>query len=806
MAKQYRIDIILNNARALSAARATAAAFGQIDMAAQRAARSMQQATGQAAQQAVQTRRASANQINQIEDRLFLRDYQRRVAAARRAEQESARSAGRAAEAKQRDAARLASIEDRMLMRDYSRRVAFEGRKAKDDERATARAAELKNREAERLTGIEDRMLMRDYGRRVAHERRKEQEAARAAQKAVDVKNREAERIAAIEDRATLRDYNRRVALERRKEREAERATQAALNRKQREAAQLQRIEERFQRREYRNRVMQERRDELRQDAMADQNRNSTAGYVGGATVVAIAAATTALGYFNEQIDRVREKALEGAASIDRMRQSLRPDAALKGEPQANNRILKENLALRMASGLNQQEASDFERQYEGSIPIGLEKFELTKGQEGISEKVAGELKAAAALRARRVGGDAYTHGELAGLLGQFGPVKSAEQGLGQLEAIRIGLTKGRGDDTPLTRQLLKASGAMVREGGSVGTLPEMAALIGVTSLSAGPEEAGTRAEQLNRAFRSGLTRHTKGRGIKVPQAEYLKKQGIGEKDTLETMLDKVVPDLKKAEDKGRDLDVYLGERGFRSFEERRAIIETYRNYDAFKLRMREMREAQGIPTKEDIAAGARPGGKPLGAKEMAANEAFKGSTEGRRAIAEAVGDTNQVRQDLKGERWAALLKEAEASAAFQKEERDPSQGTYDIGEGIKNGHITDAKSEGRRLRIKGHAYRILAQRAKKAGITRAEEDKVFSEAMGDGNRSALDVDQDFANKIEAMIQAKTGNAGNAIDTRPALEKLTAEMERLRKQFEKMGGGNVPPALPPAPKGGAVRP
>ena len=163
----------------------------------------------------------------------------------------------------------------------------------------------------------------------------------------------------------------------------------------------------------------------------------------------------------------------------------------------------------------------------------------------------------AAATRAARLGGSAAVHGDLAGLLGQFtkyAPGKAGvTQGLGDLEAIRLGLTAGRGDDSPLTAQLLKTAGSLAGDGLPVGDMKELAALIGVTSLSGGPLKAGTRAEQLVRGLRSGMNK---------AQGGYLKEIGITEGMGLvggtgekAGMMDLLSADLKKAEASGRPLE-----------------------------------------------------------------------------------------------------------------------------------------------------------------------------------------------------------------------------------------------------------
>jgi hypothetical protein len=211
-----------------------------------------------------------------------------------------------------------------------------------------------------------------------------------------------------------------------------------------------------------------------------------------GLVVGGVVAAFKGISIVSEHYHKIATDARAAAEATLDMRKALRVEGVLKGESTATDKTLKESLGLRVKTGLGMMEASDLTRQFEGSLPIGLEKKNITR-------KVADELIEQVGVMQARQGGDAGTRGDLAGILGQFGKIGSAEEGLGQMEAIRQALTAGRGDDTPLTNQLLKVAGSIVREGGPVPSLPEMGAIIGVTSLSAGPEAAGTRAEQLYR-------------------------------------------------------------------------------------------------------------------------------------------------------------------------------------------------------------------------------------------------------------------------------------------------------------------
>lgn len=385
-----------------------------------------------------------------------------------------------------------------------------------------------------------------------------------------------------------------------------------------------------------------------------------------------------------------------------------------------------------------------------------------------------------AGIMAARQGGDAGTKGELAGILGQFGPVGSAQEGLNQLEAIRIALTEGRGDDTPLTQQLLKAAGSIVREGGVIKSLPEMAALVGVTSLAAGPEEAGTRAQQLVRGLRVGLTKQTTAEGTEVSQGDYLKSLGISEEDDLERTLALVVPDLQRAKDMGRDLDVYLAGKNFRSFEERRALIEVVENYGAFTKRM----------------AASRAVGQGAGALE--ANQKFLRGREGQAALAKVGTAAAEVTLGAPNELALSALEMAAASPEMQEADKSIIGKGIDIAQGFLTGNFMNPMVAGRKIRIQEAAEADLERRAREAGVPEEDIRQARFDAFQEGG-GQLDIGQ-FTNRMQGMIESRGGDAG--VNLGPILQRMNGTLDRLDATL------GAPPRAPAAlgkPQGGPVR-
>lgn len=683
-------------------------------------------------------------------------------------------------------------------------KAVIDGIKLQDKKVAAAEKA------AAQITAIEDRFYIKDYQAKVKAERKKEQidDLARSrTEKAI-------KDLDGLEESYRVKDYQKRVAYEKRKEAlEGGPAANAAKYRRRElteteaHAVALNRIQD----------VQNKRRIEGIAKGMGEQRLsfaeaiNSALGLEGAFTKVAIAGAAiggglgaikAVLGSVVDGYEKIHQEAVKAAEATLAMRDNLRMEAVLMGAPTADTASLQKALALRAATGLGEQEASDLTRQFYGSLPVGLQKGNITP-------QVAHDLLTQVGVTQARAGGDAGTRGDIAGILGQFGKVGSVEQGLGQLESIRQGLTAGRGDDPILTRQLLKVAGSIVKEGGTVGSLSELAAVIGVTSLSAGPEEAATRAEQLNRGLRSGQTKHMKGKGAISSQADYLKSLGIGEKDTLESSLAKIVPDIRKAQEAGRAPDVYLAERGFRSSEERRALIETVENYDVLKIRLEQARKASS------------------GADEVAKNKAYLASPAGRLKVATQAGAAETAAKGLMGERFVAATAEARESPETRR--ADESILTTVVGDtvrGIMVGQLpfigkTGTMEAGREERVRALALTNLRKKAQAAKVPDVQLENLRRKSYGTPNPEA-----EYTRLVEEEIERRGGNL--AVNPAASLNNLgraaavtdpniAAELKRIADAAEKTAKSNeamekrdaarnvAPPAQPvagPAPLAG----
>lgn len=676
----------------------------------------------------------------------------------------SARRAGVAHETAARQQVKAAEVGAAAQNRAADRQAKAAETAAQRQARTAQRTAKIEEQHAARKAAQSDREFS-TFEKTLARDLKGQDQRIAASKQATDANNRRADQARAREERdaAAMQRAADRGALA--KEKAAERARKAA----DREAAATLRTERRKQ-------AEIERADAAAERA-ADRRSARRQQAIERGAMAATAVALVGVKALSDSYEKIRDDAMAAAEATLLLRKNLRVEATLKGADRPDNQRVQEALAFRAQTGLGEAEASDFTRQYLGTVPIARQKHNITPAVEK-------ELMLQAGTMAARQGGDAGTRGELAGILGQFGKVESAEQGLGQLEAIRQALTEGRGDDTPLTQQLLKSAGAIVREGGVVRSLPEMAALIGATSLTAGPEAAGTHAEHIVRGFQAGLTRHHKTKGAVESQSDYLKRLGVKEGGTLEDYLDVVIPDLKKAMAAGRNPGTYLGEHGIRSDEERRALIETVDNYEVIKQRFAAARKAgQGKAVAEE-------------------NAKFLQAPEGRNAVAEALLSAAQTTRGVQEERYNVLLKEAEASPEFQAQERSVFTQPKDIALGLASGALSNPAKYGRTVRLEEQAYKILSKRASDAEITEPDLRAITRKEMNGG--------EDQIPRVFNAIERKIGERGGSVATniQPTMDRLAKAMEENNKLLaENNRKMNAPPAAgaprqapPPLPR------
>jgi hypothetical protein len=153
---------------------------------------------------------------------------------------------------------------------------------------------------------------------------------------------------------------------------------------------------------------------------------------------------------------------------------------------------------------------------------------------------------------------------------------------MGEMEAVRVGLTEGRGEDAALTKSLLHVLGSLSGPGKAMPRAGMAASVLGVSSLSVGAQMADTRTEQLMRALR----------GDTPQQVKFLKEfAGITEGQEFEERFDRMVMALRQKKAEGRDIATFLTESGM-GYELSRATVEHEPLYEVIKQRIAKSKKA----------------------------------------------------------------------------------------------------------------------------------------------------------------------------------------------------------------------
>lgn len=485
----------------------------------------------------------------------------------------------------------------------------------------------------------------------------------------------------------------------------------------------------------------------------------------------------------------IRDYAKEAAKDTQELRNMLRELAALQGKEAPTDKVVAETVMARLRTGMTRDEVGAFETMYEGSAPAGREKG-------NIKPEVEAGLREYGARFGIRKGMDAGTAGDLTGVLAQYGPIADVKAGAGMLESISYGLNEGRGNVTPLAKSLLKTAGTMVEEGGKVDNLGDLSAILGVASLSASPDAAGTKVLQASRELRrfSDPKRGTALMGL-----------GITPDDDFLTALGKIAPHAA-----GENGDVWLQAQGFNNREGNQGLIQLSQNYD---LIMKRKKEADARRTNPDAA--------------MEEDEKFQGSRLYQGRMASAVNDAAKFEKGVKNEGL---------EIAREMVEPDVAKAQGGLGNRLTN-WVSDLGPDGglrgkigfqtrRQEMVDKAVLERLRRQAKAAGIgdevsrTIAEQwpghlpDSMIEEAPGlrgaqglrpllsSGNRA------DVFNKLERMIQEAGGKGDVLTDNAAAIAHLKRLVEIEEAKLKAIEGAAKKPAAPKAdaPDGKGVKP
>jgi hypothetical protein len=289
---------------------------------------------------------------------------------------------------------------------------------------------------------------------------------------------------------------------------------------------------------------------------------------------------------FGEYINNARERLKELATEAQATRDTMRELANLQKHAGPDDQVVAQTIKQGIQAGMLPDDARQFMEQYEGSAPAGR-----TKGN------IAPELESAVAVEGMKFGTrvnlQAKTAGDLTGVLSQYGKINSVEQAAGQLGSIAHGLNEGRGNLEPLTRSLIKTAGTIVEEnGGPVGSLPELAAMLGVASTNATPDRAGT---MLTNAV-LGM-RHFKDDA----QGQTLKDLGVTPKMKFRDSLNLIAPKILAADKSGEGGDTWLRNHGWDNKQEITGILQLSRNLDVVDKRVKKaMGKGDGKTVMDD--------------------------------------------------------------------------------------------------------------------------------------------------------------------------------------------------------------
>ncbi|MEW4569315.1 hypothetical protein AB1L88_15730 [Tautonia sp. JC769] len=418
------------------------------------------------------------------------------------------------------------------------------------------------------------------------------------------------------------------------------------------------------------------------------------------------------LNSINQAFEQAKENAREAAREAGNYFASLRGEAALTGATGPDSGILSGSLLMRLKTGMNAQDASAFAMMFESSLPAGMQKGNITR-------EVADQYAVAVAQMVARQGADPSTRGDLAGMVANFQKIGSAGEGLAALEAIRMGLVEGRGNDKPLTDALLQVAGQFVNDAGTgmVPTLPELAAMVGVASLSAGPGAAGTRIEQLVRMLQ----------GTTAEQMTFLKGMGVESDMNIMERLEVLVPIFEKLDEaasRGIPLDQQLLAVGVpeEAIASRRELISRAGN--VYEVLVSAGFSAEGlkalnemVPMFGTLQQRIEKAQQPVAGDQVAEwNRQFLQSDVGQLLRAEQFREAARQVSGIQEMATEAATVTAEARAIAMGDEKQGQTFLMDYFRPLMRGMAPDPEI-GRRIRLEYGAYNMIVDQLSEAGL-----------------------------------------------------------------------------------------
>jgi hypothetical protein len=389
----------------------------------------------------------------------------------------------------------------------------------------------------------------------------------------------------------------------------------------------------------------------LRQAAVSTQGLGQSlkSGATGGTSLdlalgsvvgrmVGFQALNGAIDSVGESIRSAREATEAWAESSLKLRDQLREIANLRGKSGPDDSVLASNLKLRQATGMTQPDATKFQEQFLGSLPLAVDAG-------GIDKQTAEKLSAQVGRLAVRTGLDGSTAGDLAGVMGMFGKVPDERVGLGRAQQVVDLLNDGRGNLTPLTRALIKGAASTVGQGKPFASLQERAAAISVAS---GIGDKGATDTTVGAAIR-GLSP-----GGTVEHRLTLERLGIGGNQSFQERIDRLAPLFEEARKRGQNPNDALTEAGFGNVQDRRALIGFFENREVLRKRIDSVAESADAPDAKARVAADR--------SDRLNSEFYGADKAARDRVATARLDSAKVARGNRYEDLTIARKEAEAN------------------------------------------------------------------------------------------------------------------------------------------------
>ena len=413
---------------------------------------------------------------------------------------------------------------------------------------------------------------------------------------------------------------------------------------------------------------------------------------------VAIKAAGAALEIYSKAAEDAKKHLNQGAQGGLDKRDQAREYANLLGKPTVDDDTMKRLFGLAQAGGMDFDEALKFGEQFEGSLPAGKQKGHIADGQKQ-------SLMEEAAAFGSRIGLDAATAGDLAGVIPQYVDLtkddkgkpltdqQGVDKGLGQLGALAYGLNEGRGKISTLARSEIGAAASALASG-HVSDHAEMGAFAGVAStFTKSASGSGTGFKQMDRLVNEGLG----------DEGEWLKSIGVadqkGDLAKLKVLKAHIDAQRAAAADPSKfDAKGYLQSKGFRENGELDSTLAFLENVDVLEKRTVEARKRAGD-----------------GQSVRASNREFLASQTGQDRQGRAMQEAGNYEQTRRRQRLAAARKAAYGQ--LQAEGKIDTFGT-NLTDGFMDGTINKLKpNTEHEARIDQRVWENARDAAHRAGI-----------------------------------------------------------------------------------------